>query len=178
MSKPGAKPYKWVKAPDGHPNASKRGTIQEHRLVAEQIVNRPLSEKEVVHHKDGNTLNNNIDNLMIFATANDHNAFHGGEDIYEVNSVWRAKKRTKPCKTCGNNFEYTHSSQIFCCRQCAAKDLVKFSEEEIKEIQNELYLSNGNFSKVGRDRNVTYAAIKNCLKRRNLPYHSKDYKKQ
>jgi hypothetical protein len=39
--------------------------IDEHRYVMEQYLGRPLSRYEVVHHKDGNKRNNDINNLEV-----------------------------------------------------------------------------------------------------------------
>ena len=47
--------------------ANKRGHVPEHRLIMSQKINRPLSSKEHVHHKDGNKLNNSINNLEIMS---------------------------------------------------------------------------------------------------------------
>ena len=41
--------------------------IYEHRLVMEQYLDRELTPDEHIHHKDGNKLNNNIDNLEILS---------------------------------------------------------------------------------------------------------------
>jgi hypothetical protein len=54
------------------PYASKYGSyILEHRLVMMKALGRPLESWEVVHHKDGNRLNNNLDNLEL-TTRTDH----------------------------------------------------------------------------------------------------------
>jgi hypothetical protein len=42
-----------------------RKTIYVHRLIMEYHLGRPLHTSEVVHHKDGNGLNNALDNLEI-----------------------------------------------------------------------------------------------------------------
>lgn len=48
----------------------------EHRVVAEQILGRPLKKGEVVHHIDENKRNNNPDNLRVFASQAEHAAHH------------------------------------------------------------------------------------------------------
>lgn len=60
----------------------------EHRIVAEQMLGRPLKPGEVVHHIDGDKRNNHPDNLMIFPNQGDHAAHHaalnrskGGDSI-------------------------------------------------------------------------------------------------
>ena len=47
-----------------------------HRAVAEQILGRPLRPGEVVHHIDGNKLNNDPSNLMVFASQSEHAKYH------------------------------------------------------------------------------------------------------
>lgn len=48
---------------------------REHILVMEQHIGRPLKDNEVVHHVDGNGLNNSVDNLVLMTKAQ-HNRFH------------------------------------------------------------------------------------------------------
>lgn len=52
-----------------------REHILEHRAVVALSLNRPLEEYEVVHHKDGNKLNNSIQNLEL-ASRKDHTQDH------------------------------------------------------------------------------------------------------
>lgn len=61
----GQQGYVLVKAPEGHPSARVDGSILEHRLVMEEVLGRYLKEHEIVHHKDGDPGNNNLDNLVV-----------------------------------------------------------------------------------------------------------------
>jgi hypothetical protein len=63
----------------------------EHRLVIERNLGRSLNRHEIVHHKDGNGLNNNPDNLQIVSTAT-HNKLH------PKNLKW--SRRFDKCRHC------------------------------------------------------------------------------
>ncbi len=54
---------------------SKTGPVLEHRLVAKEILGRELTRKDVVHHIDGDKLNNAKDNLWI-GNQSDHIKLH------------------------------------------------------------------------------------------------------
>lgn len=47
-----------------------------HRVIAEEKIGRPLKKGEVVHHKDENILNNDPDNLEVFASQSEHAKHH------------------------------------------------------------------------------------------------------
>lgn len=69
--------YVLILVPDDHPHPSdckKSGTkfLLEHRWVMEQHLGRYLEPEEVVHHRDGNPLNNALDNLRLFASQQEH----------------------------------------------------------------------------------------------------------
>jgi hypothetical protein len=47
-----------------------------HRVIAEQIIGRPLKAGEVVHHRDENKYNNDPDNLVVFPSQSAHAKYH------------------------------------------------------------------------------------------------------
>lgn len=54
----------------------KDGYRAEHHLVAEDMMGRPLKDGEVVHHLDGNKLNNTPDNLIVCENQSIHRKIH------------------------------------------------------------------------------------------------------
>ena len=51
-----------------------------HRVVAEQMLGRPLKKGEVVHHIDCNKRNNAPENLMVFSSQSEHVKWHAEHD--------------------------------------------------------------------------------------------------
>lgn len=67
--------YLMAKVKD-HPYKNKRGYVYIHRRVMEKKLGRYLTPIEVVHHKDGDKMNNKISNLVLFRTTADHTTHH------------------------------------------------------------------------------------------------------
>jgi hypothetical protein len=50
--------------------------ISEHRYIMEKYLGRKLLRKEIIHHIDGNRLNNSLDNLFLFSSSSEHMKNH------------------------------------------------------------------------------------------------------
>ena len=63
--------YWYVYCPDS-PMATKAGYVAEHRLKMANSIGRPLRKEEVVHHMDGHPENNELENLQLFESNEQH----------------------------------------------------------------------------------------------------------
>jgi hypothetical protein len=73
--------YIAVRVPPSHLFAAMRigaGYVYEHRLVMASSLGRCLSPKEVVHHINGVTSDNRIENLRLFESKAAHVSYHAG----------------------------------------------------------------------------------------------------
>ena len=70
--------YVLVRVGKEHPLADVRGYAYEHRVVAEQIIGRPLRKGEQVHHRDGDRTNNDPENLEVMESVAHHAVEHRG----------------------------------------------------------------------------------------------------
>ena len=77
-----------------HPHATKQGYVLHHRIVMENSIGRVLSTDEVVHHKDENKKNNNLNNLEVLSRAA-HQRLHASTGRTYINLV---------CDECGTAF--------------------------------------------------------------------------
>jgi len=70
------KKYYYIYIPS-HPHAigTRKLYVAEHRLLMEKKIGRYLTDKEIVHHVNENTLDNRIENLQLM-TASDHVKYH------------------------------------------------------------------------------------------------------
>ena len=71
----------------GHPRANKDNHVFEHIVIAEGVLGKPLPQKAVIHHFDGNPANNTSSNIVICENQAYHLFLH---------------QRTRAFKACGN----------------------------------------------------------------------------
>ena len=73
--------YQYVLA-KGHPFATSRGYVLEHRLVMEKSLGRLLNPDEVVHHINGDRTDNRLENLQLFKSKAAHRNHHADSTEY------------------------------------------------------------------------------------------------
>jgi hypothetical protein len=84
--------------------------VRKHRWLMEQQLGRKLEPWEHVHHKDGDPLNNDLNNLQVIEEA-EHMRLHKAHP-----------REPKLCAHCGVEFvpwQRQHKRQKCCSRECA-----------------------------------------------------------
>ena len=160
-----------------HPRANEEGQVYLHIIIAEEKLGRYLLPEEVVHHKDFNKLNNNPNNLMVFATKGDHTRFHkrGCNEAMlslNVNGSYICAKQINVCMDCGVKI----TNGAVRCVDCASKHERRVNRPPSDELFNLLLLSKGNFTEVSKKYRVSDNAIRKWCDAYNLPRKSRDYK--
>lgn len=149
-----------------HPRAMSNGCVYEHIIQAERKLGRFLGEEEVVHHKDRNRMNNNLDNLMIFKTSKDHSSYHGGAAIRKEGDVYVAiqedKKRT--CPICGKAHIGKNSKM---CIDCRNKEKAKNIPEKDKNYR--IVKKGFPYTQIGKLYGVSDNAVREWCKKYGIP---------
>lgn len=181
-----------------HKRAFENGCVYEHILVAEEKLGRELLKDECVHHIDHNRKNNSSDNLMVFATKNDHALYHAGaQAVKQENGSYTCKiKSTFSCSD--NNATKDNQNDIVdlnliteanlydMCPVCnvnkkarSSKMCIKcYKSERRKDIPKKEILAEeiykNSFEKLGRKYGVSGNAVRKWCKGYDLPYRKKD----
>jgi hypothetical protein len=66
--------YRIIMQPN-HPQADSHGYVFEHRIIMERMIKRALTTGEVVHHLNGNGLDNRPENLLLMTNV-EHSRYH------------------------------------------------------------------------------------------------------
>lgn len=136
-----------------HPLRSGEGCVYCHRHIISLKLGRWINKDEHVHHKDGNKLNNNPENLEL-TNIHDHPSSH--------------KTSTRVimiCKCCGKEFSCTKRNspnRSHCSSECQHKMSQRFdiSKEELEKLVWEIPTT-----KIAKQFGVSDAAIaKRCKK--------------
>lgn len=95
--------------------------VREHRYVMEQVLGRSLEPHEVIHHIDGNKLNNDPDNLQI-CSQSEHMKLHGTfrnethKECFKCHVI-KPRWQFSPA-TAKNGRTDTHDPNASYCRDC------------------------------------------------------------
>jgi hypothetical protein len=82
----------------------------EHRVVMEGILGRKLAPSEIVHHKDGNGLNNSPDNLELFASQGIHRIEHSGPFHWNLDEAIKMRGEGATIRAVAKHFCVTESA--------------------------------------------------------------------
>ena len=119
----------WALYRPSHPNSWKQGYVLEHRLIMEEHIGRYLTKLEVVHHKDGDTENNEIENLELCVSAGQHTRNNHPEAYEKARQKSLGRKPSnynrsiKVCSVCSIDFVTTLgiSGKKYCSQVCSFK---------------------------------------------------------
>lgn len=67
--------YRTLRMPE-HPMAQRSGKLREHRLIAARTHGRLLASSEIVHHINGDQLDNRLENLQVLSSNAEHRRLH------------------------------------------------------------------------------------------------------
>jgi hypothetical protein len=118
--------YRYCRTVPLHPRRNAKGLYPLHRVLMENKIGRLLERGEVVHHRDENKENNDIENLELLRNE-EHSRLH------------RPERPNVVCVCeCGNRFsDKSHSirqriaksisGRIYCSKRCSAKYQHKYA---------------------------------------------------
>lgn len=146
--------------PVGHERINNKGYVvvkteegfrRKHIYVMEQKLGRKLRIGEVVHHVDGNKLNNTIENLSVMLSS-DHTILHhtGAKRSAETRHKISVKAKARAGRI-------KHPSQ-------------KLSKDQVIEIRFKYEQSDSGYTTLARQYGVTRANIRNIVKRKTWRY--------
>jgi len=134
-----------------HPNARKgSGIVYLHRLIMENLLDRYLSEDEIVHHKDENRSNNNPLNLEL-TTQSEHTRQHN--TYLEI----------KICQVCKKEFKPDKNKRKYCSHECDQVGRKKIQWPSIEYLKEQLKIKSA--VQLGKELGVSDVAIKKHIKK-------------
>lgn len=77
---------------DGYRLVGKAGHDLEHRLIAQRVIGKPLPKGSIVHHINGDSLDNRKENLVICPNQDYHKLIHYREEALKHSGNANYKK--------------------------------------------------------------------------------------
>ncbi len=99
----------WFVKCSNHPNSNPKGYMLEHRLIMEKKIGRLLKNGEIVHHKNGKTNDNRIENLELLDKRKHDKIF---SEKKKQNILKAYKKSSK------NRLTKPNEKGLFKCKYC------------------------------------------------------------
>ena len=132
------------------------GWVYEHRVVAMEMIGRPLLPNEEVHHLDENRLNNHPENLLVL-TQSQHLKLHGWLKRIGIDPK---DYPTKICKQCTKVLSVEQES--YCSPQCSQIGQRVVTRPDKETLENELLLMS--MVKIGEKYGVSDNAVRKWCK--------------
>lgn len=164
--------YMMVYIPNHH-RATTSGMVYVHILVAEEKLGRPLKPEEVVHHINRNRADNRPENLIVFASGNDHSSFHmGGKIYFDDEGVAHTIKvsETYHCKLCGKKI----TGGAIYCKDCYNK--IQSENKPPREVLKQKIRTQP-FVSIGKEFGVSDNGVRKWCKSYNLPFKTYEIKR-
>lgn len=142
--------------------ASVEDYTYEHRIVAEEMLGRPLMEGEVVHHLDENRTNNSPDNLLVLSSPM-HVKLHAWLDkntiIPKPEYAERVAKGCIRCVICEKPIEHNEKYCSRTCQDFGRRVVERPSKETLAEE-----ITQTSFVKLGQKYGVSDNAVRKWCK--------------
>lgn len=148
----------------------KRKQVLEHRLVMEQHLGRKLLTSEIVHHKDGDGLNNSLDNLEMMSQSKHQNEHLMNGTKWDVEEAAKLRSEGLTLEQIAVRNGVTYGSVYFAFKRRGIPTAFKQKSRIFWDIDEAVrMLSNGVSSyKVAEAMGVSRPAIRAALRLRGL----------
>jgi len=133
------------------------GWVYEHRYVVENHLKRSLTTDEHVHHLNGDTLCNDIQNLIVLSNE-DHTKLHNWLDGNQ--------KLHKHCEYCNKRFLPPKQDTKYCSAKCFGLATRKVSRPSKEELSSLIWAYS--FPKIGKMFGVAPNTVRKWCKAVNI----------